>query len=42
MPATLWAGRLSITTMSPGSRAGASICSTQALKIAPLIAPSVT
>jgi hypothetical protein len=31
-----------MTTMSPGRSAGASICSVQALKIAPFIAPSVT
>ena len=29
-------------TMSPGCSAGASICSVQALKMAPFMAPSVT
>ena len=41
-PARLWAGRLSITTTSPGVSTGTSICSTQARKVAPSIAPSST
>ena len=39
-PATLWAGRLSMTTISPGRRVGTSICSTQARKHSPSIGPS--
>ena len=39
-PATLWAARLSMTTMSPGRKVGANICSTQARKHSPSIGPS--
>ena len=41
-PATLWLPRLSATTVSPGRSVGASICSTQARKAGPWIAPSST
>src|SRR6185437_6999060 len=41
-PATLWAGRLSMTTTSFGCRSGHSICSHQAKKASPSMGPSST
>ena len=41
-PLTLWAGRLSITTISPRLRVGARHCSTHALKIVPFMGRSIS
>jgi len=39
-PAASWAGRLSITTISPGLNSGTGTCSTQVRKAVPFIGPS--
>src|SRR4028119_1231328 len=39
MPATLWAGRLSMTTHAPGQRLGTNTCVTYVLNASPSVAP---